>query len=459
MSLGLKTAKSSARRTCACALLLIILLETHLKNIKHNWNCKDLRGVMDTFSFEIIHKIIELGHFTTKQLFYFAVTSRTNLSVCKIFINALRLEPVIGFGVFHLYHLSVFEDASIQRLIDPLRKMEEAPIMPHTFETEFAAVVRAAGSKVAAHVLTKLTTFLHYMDQSIETIFRLAVTSGCFTVVKAIVQNGFVRDSNVISSALNECAFQKPSNLFFESSRIKCAICTFLLENGGVFHDDILHNAILSSNNINVVQYLADNGANVNALDGYGNPLLHRVLVSRPNERGHFSKHRSEYFRNMALVLMKNGANVHAVDSFGRTVLHAIDDWRKDWDYSTFMDNVINLLAHGADPNAKNVSNDQTVLFSIARSSIPSEVAEDFIKYLKFRGADHKLTDRNGTTVAEEVGVFDEIRADKFLKALHFDASEYVAHDRAEYRRHITPDAHLPLLDSNAFDWDNGDGW
>ena len=77
------------------------------------------------------------------------------------------------------------------------------------------------------------------------------------------------------------------------------------------YGDSVLHEAVYRSGNQEMVSFLLDRGANVNAVDHSGDSVLHIAAVRRNQE--------------LASLLVDRGASVTAVNNRGNSVLHTAD--------------------------------------------------------------------------------------------------------------------------------------
>ncbi len=100
-----------------------------------------------------------------------------------------------------------------------------------------------------------------------------------------------------------------------------------------------LHMAVIAPRDNEIAKMLIDNGANINAMDKYGNTPLH-MAVFKSNDSSD----------EMCQFLIENGANVNKNNSLGETPLHMAAHVTK---YHEVNINIVNvLLQNGADVNA-----------------------------------------------------------------------------------------------------------
>lgn len=123
---------------------------------------------------------------------------------------------------------------------------------------------------------------------------------------------------------------------------------------------------------LDAVKAALDAGADVNARDASGRPLLHVALQSRNPA--------------IAELLLERGADIHARDPEGRTALLVSADRRR-------VDVAKALIERGADVNACDAQG-LTALHMIA----PYPKATDLAKLLLERGADPNARDKRGST-------------------------------------------------------------
>ena len=87
-----------------------------------------------------------------------------------------------------------------------------------------------------------------------------------------------------------------------------------------------------------IAQLLLDAGANINAVDGMGNTVLHNTFVHKDNKGA-----------DTFAFLLKKGADINARNIFGRTPLYENILLGSRWERKTIL-----LLEAGADPNIRN---------------------------------------------------------------------------------------------------------
>ena len=148
--------------------------------------------------------------------------------------------------------------------------------------------------------------------------------------------------------------------------------------------DPILAVAIRDSSNDEVARALIQSGADVNALDNKGNPILCDLIAS-----GHAN-------RNECLVLtilLNQGAAVNATDKDGRSpLILAAED--KDDDYAPVLHA---LIDGGADVNAVNKEG-QTALYAFISAGNAAQNDCEALSFLIAHGADVNACDKKGHT-------------------------------------------------------------
>lgn len=127
------------------------------------------------------------------------------------------------------------------------------------------------------------------------------------------------------------------------------------------------------------VKALLAGGANVNAVDEYGQTPLHKATYPNFRNPGHLE---------IAGLLLKNGADANATSLGGGTPLHMAE--------AEFVDL---LVKHGADVDAVDV-NGQTALHHAAWGDRTEKV-----KKLLKAGADATIKDKNGRTALDRAMV------------------------------------------------------
>ncbi len=135
----------------------------------------------------------------------------------------------------------------------------------------------------------------------------------------------------------------------------------------------VLH-AVDEGGNLEVVKYLVEQGADVNAKDEDGWTVLHAV-----DEGGNLE---------VVKYLVEQGADVNAKGEWGRTALHAVAEGGN-------LEVLKYLVEQGADVNAKGEWG-RTALYSAARRG-----NLEVVKYLVEQGADVNAKTKDGETVLQ----------------------------------------------------------
>jgi ankyrin repeat protein len=133
-----------------------------------------------------------------------------------------------------------------------------------------------------------------------------------------------------------------------------------------------LHSAV-TNNHLELVTYLVEKGADINARDEYKRTPLH-------------DGHRNI---NMVTYLVENGASINVHDCWNKTPLHYAISYGS-------LDIVKYLVEHGANINARNKEG-QTPLHCIIYNN--PKVRTEIATYLIEKGADVKAHDNRGITI------------------------------------------------------------
>lgn len=147
-------------------------------------------------------------------------------------------------------------------------------------------------------------------------------------------------------------------------------------------HESLLQFALKEKQDMDVLKYLVENGADVNSVDKYGRTPLHSALRK-------FNVEVLDY-------MFDHDANINVVDDYGQTLLGcAVYGWttfhyeKRIFDFELLK----YLLAKGADINTKDYHG-ETLLHSAMRSNFDT----DILKYLVDHGADIHATNSCGQT-------------------------------------------------------------
>ena len=163
----------------------------------------------------------------------------------------------------------------------------------------------------------------------------------------------------------------------------------YFLEQGATVNDKdpygapLIHVAARFNSDVDVMKYLIEKGADVNAkfFDGMTTPLFFAVVFNSNIE--------------VAKILIDKGADVNAKDILGQTPLLCA---------ASLSDSNIDVLKYlidkGADVNAKDIGS-QTPLHYAAQSPNPNI---ETLKYLIEKGADVNAKDKRGQTPLDFVG-------------------------------------------------------
>lgn len=232
----------------------------------------------------------------------------------------------------------------------------------------------------------------HY---GISVILISILLNGCGVTLQEVVRSG---DLALVKEKVDGGAdINDKGNGYFTSTPLidashlaKLEIVKYLVEKGaninakGIYGQTALHLAV-SSGEIEKVKYLIEKGANINAKDKYGQNVLHST-----------STH-SEV--NIIKYLLAKGMDVDAKDSSGQTTLHKAALHGNINVIQFFIDN-------GADINTRSQSGD-TILFN------PVIIGNlEVVKYLVDKGVDINAKGVFGTVLSRAVssGKFDIVK-------------------------------------------------
>lgn len=180
--------------------------------------------------------------------------------------------------------------------------------------------------------------------------------------------------------------------------------------------------SLIKSNNIESVQQLIKQKANINIKNQDGYTPLHLAATG-----GNL---------NIAKLLINNGANINAKDQQDSTPLHAVQQLfaRKDYEEIAKL-----LIEKGADFNAKNKSGN-TPLHDAALFA-----KEEMIKLLLQAGADKNIKNNDGMIAASltmypEIEILINSYRRKSVKLLELQAAEVINKNRRAYNLSDVPE-------------------
>jgi ankyrin repeat protein len=139
--------------------------------------------------------------------------------------------------------------------------------------------------------------------------------------------------------------------------------------------DTVLH-AASEGGHAEIVEFLIQNGADVNIHDGSNNTPLYDALTASDFTEGH---------KRVAEILLSNGADINAYNGEERryeTALHSVAGWQ--------MERVIFILNKGADINIRDYNGNTPLLNAVVSGK------EDIVKFLLSKGAKKNIKNNHG---------------------------------------------------------------
>jgi len=226
-------------------------------------------------------------------------------------------------------------------------------------ESALTRAIKQRQTEQALHLISiSNAEKIHRPDLAGGTPFHLACEIGLLDIAQALLAASFQIDtpgSPVMQGFSVRNPFYGKTALMVAAESTNVEVVNFLLENGANFNitdtngSSIIHLVAASredtslsvpqreqrlSHRIEIIELLVNAGANINAQTRHGTTAI-KMLADTPN------------FINERLLeaLIRLGADVNATDNNGRTPLHAASDWRNQA-IARF------LLLNGADVNA-----------------------------------------------------------------------------------------------------------
>lgn len=195
----------------------------------------------------------------------------------------------------------------------------------------YHAIVHPHGGLNKVEALIEAGADVDATDTEGNTLLRTAVEEGDGNIIDALIDAG--AGQAAICNAIAVGDIQRVRQLIGADTDVN-AECS-----GG----PLLYTAI-SERETEIVQFLVDAGADVNATYDSGYPLLRRAVIWGEIE--------------IMRILVGAGADVNAIDKWGDTLLHTAVDWGEP-------ESVRFLLEAGADVNAKNRSGTSPAKFAL----------------------------------------------------------------------------------------------
>ncbi|AAR83361.1 CNPV015 ankyrin repeat protein [Canarypox virus] len=220
--------------------------------------------------------------------------------------------------------------------------------------------------KIAELLLSKYPDLVNHVDHEHRTPLHLAVESNNIKMLKVLLSYG--ADINTVDNA--------------GKTPICCAVIRNLIDvtkelislgadinKGDINNMTPLHHIVRFAKSTELIEILLDHGANINAVNNFGETPLHVLNGARDH---------------IATTLITRGANVYAVDYNGNTLLH------KAVINSNAM--LVNLIKLGVDVNHRNNSG-KTPLHYAVKYPLKKSVS-----ILLKHGADVNIMDNNWDT-------------------------------------------------------------
>jgi|GEM_PF-2398261 ankyrin repeat protein len=163
----------------------------------------------------------------------------------------------------------------------------------------------AGGGSGAIDLLSASGADMEAIDRNQRTALNIAAESGNFAAMKALINRGAnVNDDKILFAVAGR----------FKPGKIKQEIMELLLKNKVKIPSGLLYSAV-SNGDIDLVKFLIDRGADVNAPDDYDNTTL-LMRIAQPNT-GISGLLKPELVK----LFLSNGADVNARNKNGETAL------------------------------------------------------------------------------------------------------------------------------------------